>query len=60
MKCPLCKGNTVGKVANNQYYCWECFIEFSHTKNSLKIYEVEDDGSLSPLEMLETNSLQNE
>lgn len=46
--CPLCGGNSIGKVGNNQFYCWDCFVEFSIQKNKVTVYEVGDDGSLLP------------
>ncbi|HHW02833.1 MAG TPA: hypothetical protein GXX35_08490 [Thermoanaerobacterales bacterium] len=48
MVCPLCGGNSIGKVGNNQFYCWDCFVEFALQKNKITIYEVGDDGSLLP------------
>lgn len=57
MKCPICHGNTVGKVGNNQFYCWECHVEYSYSKNSLQIYEVDDDGSLIPIEVEEAKPI---
>lgn len=46
--CPLCGGSSIGKVGNNQFYCWECFVEFTMQKNKVTVYEVADDGSLLP------------
>lgn len=46
--CPLCNSRAIGKVGNNQFYCWDCFIEFSVNNAEITIYEVEDDGSLTP------------
>lgn len=46
--CPLCGGNSIGKVGNSQFYCWECFVEFTLQKNKVTVYEVGDDGSLLP------------
>lgn len=46
MKCPVCNGVQTGKVGIDQYYCWNCFIEFSFHKGCLEIYEVAEDGSL--------------
>lgn len=46
--CPLCGGKAIGKVGNNQFYCWDCFVEFSIQKNKITVYEVADDGSLLP------------
>ncbi|HWJ02063.1 MAG TPA: hypothetical protein VNU93_00205 [Verrucomicrobiae bacterium] len=46
MKCPVCSGNAVGKVGMEQYYCWNCFIEFSTVKEDVQIFQVAEDGSL--------------
>jgi ribosomal protein S26 len=50
MNCPVCKGYQVGKVGSDQYYCWNCFIEFSVRKGRVNLYEVAEDGSLVSLE----------
>nr|WP_255688321.1 hypothetical protein [Tepidanaerobacter sp. GT38] len=44
----MCNKKTVGKVGTNQYYCWECFVEFTIQKNKTTVYEVCDDGTLLP------------
>jgi hypothetical protein len=59
MKCPVCNGNAVGKVGVEQFYCWNCFIEFSTLKEEVQIYQVAEDGSLleyssEPIELAET------
>ncbi|HZW83872.1 MAG TPA: hypothetical protein VFF14_10695 [Candidatus Deferrimicrobium sp.] len=59
MKCPVCNGNAVGKVGVEQFYCWNCFIEFSTMKEEVQIYQVAEDGSLleyssEPIELAET------
>jgi len=46
--CPVCGKNAIGKVGNNQYYCWDCFLEFSIQKSKITVYEVSDDGTLLP------------
>lgn len=43
MNCPLCGGKEVGKIGPDQYYCWNCFVEYD-TRN--QVYEVAEDGSL--------------
>ena len=50
MGCPVCRGNTVGRVGTNQFYCWECFIEFTNGKEGTRIFNVEDDGTLVQIE----------
>ncbi len=46
MNCPVCGGVQVGKVGNDQYYCWNCFVEFNTSKGKISLYEVAEDGSL--------------
>ena len=49
MHCPVCNSIDTGKVGTNQFYCWQCFLEFSINKrNEVKLYYVEADGSLVP------------
>lgn len=49
MSCPNCKGIDIGKIADTDYYCWQCFIQITRTKQRINIYEIEADGSLSSL-----------
>lgn len=52
MLCPACTSKDIGRVANNQFYCWNCFVVFDVDKgNSVKaVYEVDDEGTLVALE----------
>lgn len=43
MRCPLCGGKEVGKIGPDQFYCWNCYVEYD-SKN--QVYEVDEDGSL--------------
>lgn len=49
VRCPNCGGRAVGKIGSHQYYCWECCVEFSPSKDGHKwlVYMVQDDGTLS-------------
>jgi ribosomal protein L37AE/L43A len=49
VKCPACGSRAVGKVGVEQYYCWDCFIEYQFygKENKAKLYVVEEDGSLA-------------
>lgn len=47
MRCPNCNCRDIGKIGSNQYYCWECFVEFSVSGDEIKLFQVEEDGSLS-------------
>ena len=46
MKCPICGGKATGKVAQDQYYCWDCCVEYRINKEGTQIYELSEDGSL--------------
>lgn len=46
MKCPICGGRAVGKVGIEQYYCWNCFMEYQYQGSILKVYKVSEDGCL--------------
>ncbi|MBM7569567.1 hypothetical protein [Aquibacillus albus] len=50
MRCPNCRGKDIGKIGNQQYYCWNCFIELTVSENVFQVHEVEQDGSLSSLD----------
>ncbi|MDK2901475.1 hypothetical protein H0A61_02404 [Koleobacter methoxysyntrophicus] len=56
MFCPLCNGTSMGRVGTNQYYCWECCLEFGFEKDNIKIYEIDDEGGLSTIGELEIPS----
>lgn len=53
VKCPVCGGLQVGKVGSNQYYCWNCYLEFNFNRGRVNLYEVEEDGSLLSIEKSE-------
>ncbi len=46
-KCPVCGQNTVGKVGSEQYFCWSCCVEFTVNQQGTKIFNVQDDGTLT-------------
>lgn len=50
MDCPVCGSSVIGKIGNNQYYCWECCSEFSQKENGVKVFSILDDGSLIAME----------
>lgn len=45
-RCPHCNCKDIGKIGNNQFYCWNCFMEFALVGDEIKIYHVDEDGSL--------------
>lgn len=46
MMCPLCGSKSTGKVGVEQFYCWDCCIEFKHDGQDFQVYDVAEDGSL--------------
>lgn len=43
MSCPVCNGREVGKIGANQFFCWNCLLEFN---NREEVFEITEDGSL--------------
>jgi len=48
MICPKCKSRAIGKIGYNQYYCWDCNIEFVPTENGVRMYRLEPNGTAMP------------
>lgn len=46
IKCPVCRGLQVGRVGSDQYYCWNCYLEFNFSRGQVNLFEVAEDGSL--------------
>ncbi|MHB8927965.1 MAG: hypothetical protein ACYC9Q_09980 [Bacillota bacterium] len=36
----------MGKVGTGQYYCWDCFIEFTVGKGRPHLYRIDREGTL--------------
>lgn len=45
--CPVCGRRMIGKVGAEQYYCWECCVEFSVSGQAVQVFAVELDGTLT-------------
>lgn len=50
IKCPVCKGLQIGRVGTDQYYCWNCFLEFNFNRGNTNIFSVAEDGTLVSME----------
>lgn len=46
MNCPVCGGRALGKVGVEQFYCWDCCVEFTTQTDKVVIYDLAEDGSL--------------
>lgn len=49
LECPICGGRATGKIGAEQYYCWDCCVEYRLNKNGFQIYELDEDGGLVSL-----------
>lgn len=45
--CPVCGQRGIGKVGIDQYFCWECCVEFVIQGQTIKVFNVEEDGTLT-------------
>lgn len=52
MRCPNCNSKDIGKIGNNQFYCWSCCIELTVNGEKVCVFQVEEDGTLSSLDDL--------
>ncbi|MGE5590746.1 MAG: hypothetical protein ACM3ZA_09065 [Bacillota bacterium] len=50
MNCPRCNSRAVGRVGADQYYCWDCCVEFAVTKKGVQVFELDDEGELVALD----------
>lgn len=46
MRCPNCTSRSIGRVGAEQYYCWDCCVEFSLARGGLRVYHLDADGEL--------------
>jgi hypothetical protein len=46
MKCPVCGGRSTGKVGVEQFFCWDCCVEFNNQSEKVVVYDLGEDGSL--------------
>lgn len=53
MLCPLCHSMEVGQIGPNQFYCWNCFVEYNDRN---EVFYVREDGFLESIVMPEVNS----
>lgn len=46
VRCPYCQSTTVGRVGTGQYYCWNCYYEFTVEAQGVRCFRIVEDGSL--------------
>jgi len=50
MRCPVCGQKLVGRLGTNQFFCWNCFVEFHRFRESFRVYAIDQEGGLKALE----------
>ena len=46
--CPVCSSKrAIGKVGSEQYYCWDCCVEFIVRGEETTVFNVQPDGTLT-------------
>ncbi|MFZ5898069.1 MAG: hypothetical protein ACOYU7_02620 [Bacillota bacterium] len=50
MQCPICGGRATGKVGADQYFCWDCCLEYRINKEGVQVFEMTEDGTLVPFD----------
>lgn len=45
--CPVCGRRSIGKVGVEQYFCWDCCVEFVNNGQDVTVFSIEDDGTLT-------------
>ena len=47
--CPICSNKrAIGKVGAEQYFCWDCCVEFVVRGDVTTVFNVQPDGTLVP------------
>lgn len=46
MRCPNCSGRCIGRVGSEQYYCWDCCVEFNVGRGAVRVFHLDADGEL--------------
>ncbi len=44
-QCPACQSRAVGRVGFNQFYCWDCCVEYAPSGVGWQVYHLEADGT---------------
>jgi transposase-like protein len=51
--CPVCGSRATGRVGIDQYYCWDCCVEWTEEGQGRRIYAVDEEGELTLLDLSE-------
>lgn len=49
MRCPVCGDRLTGRIAQDQYFCRECCVEFGWRDGMLSVWALDPDGEPVPV-----------
>lgn len=51
ISCPECSGHRVGRIANNIFYCSDCYVELNlrREQRRIEVFQVDEEGNLVAL-----------
>lgn len=44
LRCPVCQSREVGIIGDDQYFCWNCQVEFN---KAAEVYSITEEGNLT-------------
>lgn len=47
-QCPNCASRAIGQVGPDQFYCWDCCIEWQARASGDELYMINEEGDLYP------------
>ncbi len=53
MVCPGCGSRATGQVGPDQFYCWDCCIEWQLGPQGNQLYMIGEEGDLIPVDPAE-------
>lgn len=53
LECPVCGVREVGKIGNQHYYCWNCWVEFRISCRGVEVFRVDPEGVLTSMSVEE-------
>ena len=56
MRCPRCDRCQIGRIANAQWFCWNCYLEFHRGLDGWTFYELDEEGALVAVSLPDAES----
>lgn len=45
LRCPKCGSRSTGRIGQDQFYCWDCNVEFHVQGSFVRIYSIDPEGA---------------